>query len=281
MHHIDELFQWLSSVVAQRFHTEVAAIWAVQQARNTGQFSIQLRSLTSLDSSLPQHTVTNNQVVGTVEQWVKGRRSSHLEAVDNVFTAYQASLLKRYSLYYCSSHFMSGNVLLPPANNATAAECLPAPFAMTMLIFLRQVPAQDISPAVNTILEHAIQTAASRGLLLPMYSSAAQSPPAQMATPPLRRSISMEELIPRRRMDAQLLMSSNPLSGSVDIADKHARRLYAAIDGRKNIGELSSATKMTVNEAISALQKLLAQHRVEVYEPGGRAVASALLGNDG
>ncbi len=60
------------------------------------------------------------------------------------------------------------------------------------------------------------------------------------------------------------MRSSNPLASSVDIADKQAHRLYAAIDGRKNLGELSSITGLNAKEIYAAVQILLSQQRIEL-----------------
>src|SRR2546430_7260750 len=71
---------------------------------------------------------------------------------------------------------------------------------------------------------------------------------------------------------SNLLKSSNPLAGSIVIADKKARRLFADIDSRKTIGELRSTLDMDVKEAYKALPILVAQTRIQLYEPGGELV---------
>lgn len=298
MNHMDQLFQWISAMVARHLQTQVTEIWSVQQSRMTGQFAIQLRALACLDASLPQHIVTNNYVAAAVDNFFRGQRSYPLEQVSNVFPAYQTSLLKRYGLHYCSSHLIESNVLLPPASDRMA-DNLPAPFRINVFFFLHHPPAQDIATTINFVLEQAIQAASSRGLLVPMSGPSGETmtppigsisalPPINPITPPIpsgprvpsapfpshpsRPTLMIRELVPRRRMDADLLKSSNPLSGAVDIADKQARRLYAAIDGRKSINELSIVTHQNLNETIAALQKLLAQKRVEVLDPDGKLV---------
>jgi hypothetical protein len=152
---------------------------------------------------------------------------------------------------------------------------------MTALLFLRQPLPQDVLPTIDLVLEQAIQIAEKRGLLLPNKGSSPDyilTPitPSSFSTPQLSSDAealpALTELIPRPRRDAELLVSSNPLSGSVDIPDKQARRLYAAIDGRKNVRELCTATKMNIEEVSSALQKLLSQHRIDLYKPNGQLV---------
>ncbi|HYL44156.1 MAG TPA: response regulator [Ktedonobacteraceae bacterium] len=90
---------------------------------------------------------------------------------------------------------------------------------------------------------------------------------------------SLYKLIPHRREDAVLMRSVSPLNDSVIIADKTARRIYAAIDGRKNVDELCYATGMDDSELIEALKYLLAEQRILLYDLKGRLVDSAWLFN--
>jgi CheY-like chemotaxis protein len=90
---------------------------------------------------------------------------------------------------------------------------------------------------------------------------------------------SLYKLIPHRREDAVLMRSVSPLTDSVIIADKPARRTYAAIDGRKNVDELCYATDMDGSELIKALKYLLAEQRILLYDLKGRIVDSAWLFN--
>ena len=68
------------------------------------------------------------------------------------------------------------------------------------------------------------------------------------------------------------MLSDNPFKGPNIIADKQARRLYNAIDGRADIIGISEATGMNSKEMYAALQTLLEQRRVGLREPGGREV---------
>jgi hypothetical protein len=90
---------------------------------------------------------------------------------------------------------------------------------------------------------------------------------------------SLYKLIPHRREDAVLMRSVSPLNDSVIIADKSARRTYAAIDGRKNVDELCYAIDMDGSELIKALKYLLAEQRILLYDLKGRIVDSAWLFN--
>jgi CheY-like chemotaxis protein len=92
--------------------------------------------------------------------------------------------------------------------------------------------------------------------------------------------LALQKLIPLRSGDPDLLRLSNPLDGSMVILDKQARRLYAAIDGRKTVDELCSITHLDMKEVHRALQILLAQHRIQLYTTDGKRVDSSLLLNE-
>ena len=83
------------------------------------------------------------------------------------------------------------------------------------------------------------------------------------------------KLIPRRKENPQLLTTANPLAGSVAIRDKQARRLHAAIDGKKNMEELARFTHMPTNDVFAALRILLAEQRIQLYTSEGELTDTA------
>ena len=89
----------------------------------------------------------------------------------------------------------------------------------------------------------------------------------------------LQNLIPLRCENPDLMRLSNPLDGSVVIPDRQARRLYAAIDGRKTVDELCSITQLDMKEIHRALQILLVQHRIQLYTLDGKRVESSLFFN--
>src|SRR6266436_6354166 len=101
-----------------------------------------------------------------------------------------------------------------------------------------------------------------------------------LSPPKQEPRLALHRLIPRRDEDANLMSSSNPLSGSVVISDKQARRLYASIDGRKNVAELCAAMNLALEEVSKALQILLAQRLIHLDESGRRLADNPLLLND-
>jgi hypothetical protein len=271
MRHIDEMFEWLARVIVQGFDVQVVQFWAMEGNR-TGKVSVELRTLAGQEVSLPQHIFTNNQVAATAAQILTGKRSYLLQMISNIFSAYQASLLSRYGLNYCSCIFLTSDRLLPPAHTAASTQYIPVPFEAVVLLFLRQPVPNEALSAIKLILEQSIPLAGNRGLLLPAISA-----PGSNGSLKLESQFTLPELIPHRIEDANLMTSSNPLAGSVVISDKQARRLYPAIDGHQNVNEICADIGMDLKDAYVALEFLLGQHRVQLTEPGGRIVDSSLF----
>lgn len=301
MRHVDELFLWVADAIIQSFNVQVLELW-VAQTNKTGQFFIELRTLVYQDTSLPQHVIANNQIMQLAEYIVREQRNYTLHTVENTFPSYQANTLTRYGLNYCCSYFLKSNALLPVANTNPFAETLPTPLAATTVLFLRHPIAQNIFLAINFVLEQAVMVANSRGLLLPRATTSGQLPTMPTGAPYHRSALSPPNLLERspqplansadrssqspmnlsrcivhRSEDANLMTSSNPLAGSVAISNKQARRLYSAINGQKSINELCTTTGLSIKEAYIALQFLLAQHRIQIYEPDGQLVDNSLF----
>lgn len=93
------------------------------------------------------------------------------------------------------------------------------------------------------------------------------------------RQLALQNIIPHRIEDPDLLRSSNPLDGSVIIPDRQARRLYAAVDGRQTVDELCRVTHLDMKEIHRALQILLDQHRIQLYTRDGERVDGSLFLN--
>jgi hypothetical protein len=275
MRQIDELFLWLANVSVQNLDVQVAQFWGLQTNR-TGEVFTQLRALVFQDNSLPQHVVTNNHVVTLAGNVLNQRRGFMMQKVSNLFSPFQADLLARYGLNYCSCYFLSSALLLPPAYDPSSqGQLLPMPLALAVLLFLRQVPSQTTISALGLVLEQAIQAAGTYGLL---------QPPAATGNHSLRNGYAQQEprsalpeLIPHRYEDDKLLKSSNPFAGSGAITDKQARRLYNAVDGHRAVKEICEVTGMDAKEARRALKILMAQHRIQFYTPGGQLVDDSAL----
>lgn len=298
MHHIDELFLWLSHSIVRNYGISVAQFWAADTNR-LGQVSIRLRSMACADTTLPQYLVTNEQVATTAARLMNTGNNYTFHAVDSVFSQYQSGLLRRYGLIYCSSYFLSSLALLPPP--ADAPEKNSAPFAVIALLFLQNPPAPSILPAINMLFEQSVAIAESFHLLQPLNETdqirntsplSNTSLNRQSRTPlpptsgPLRNTFPEKQpiqipnnrykIVPHRLEDTAVMRSSNPLSGSVVISNKQARKVYAVIDGHKTIDDICASTALALDEVTTALQILLDQARIRLYDTDGHMIDSSM-----
>jgi DNA-binding response OmpR family regulator len=101
-------------------------------------------------------------------------------------------------------------------------------------------------------------------------SSTDPSIPSQPALPTLSK------LVPRRVAEDDVMLTSNPFTGTSAIRDKQARRLYGAIDGRKTVGELTSMLALEAEEMRSTLRILLQGQHIQVYTLAGHLVERPL-----
>lgn len=277
MHHIDELFQWLAAQLIEQFQAEVAEIWAMQ-VNMTGQFALQLRTLVTSDTTLPQHVVANNHITDFATRLFSEQRHHPLQAVNQLFSSYPASTLSRYGQNYVAGYYFHNAVeQLPPSRQAQSGTTRSVPFTLAILLFQRERRAHDLLAALQIILPQMVLIAKNRGLLAVDPITPLPLSPYAMETPIPRNNPALHLwiLIPHRKRENELLMSSNPLSRSVDIADKQARRVYSAIDGRKDMDALRRATGLEARELIRIMKMLIAQRRIEFYEPGGKPVDPA------
>lgn len=305
MNHIDELFRWLAYMMVQRFDVQLTQLWA-NQNDYADLNVVRLRSMVRQDSSLPEQISVNDQVASIAQRMARERPTYYPpQSVEGVFSHYQAILLKRHGLNYFAGCFTSSNAAPLPRNNPLYeqpfGERSAGPFTVIMLLFFRRTPHVDLIPAVGSVLEQALAAAEKRGLLLPAgaanppgvnnygansyiapgnYYQPPQPTPRPQAPPPPRDPLaSLQELIPQRKQDSSLMLSSNPFSNSTVIKDKQARRLYAAIDGRTNVAGLCEATGMDIKDVYMALRTLLILHRIELLGPQGQPVDASILDN--
>lgn len=271
LHHIDEVFQWLATQIVQRFHVQAAEIWALQLDPG-GRYALQIRTLAIVDNSLPEHVIANHHVAEFATRLCSEQRSYSLQMVNQLFAGYPASMLTRYGLnYITSAYFHSPVALLPPALHAPAHMNRSVPFTLAVLLFQHERRQGDLLIPLQFILPQVVLAAKNHGLLPETQATPIPQAP-NTPVPQQHAQLEFWQLIPHRSREAELLMSSNPLARSVDISDKQARRLYSAIDGKKNLGALRGVTGLEAQEMMRALQHLLAQKRVEVREPGGKLI---------
>ncbi len=280
MHRPEEIFQWLASVIVQHFDVSIIQFWT-RETSWSDHPSAQLRALACQDRSLPAYMIAEKLTM-TVEHIPREQRIFLPQLVEQVFPHFQASLLKRYGLNYCTYYLIDKKVSFAPTEYTLSHESTLMGLTLMALLLLRHHPQQDLIPTISTILEQAVGIAEKHRLLLPVVANSGGLAPSDRLALPDRLSPSREllpqeqpsallDLIPRPKQDARLLVSSNPFASSVTISDKQALRLYTAIDGRKTVEELLS-TGITLKEVQTALQTLLKLDCIEMYTLKGQLV---------
>lgn len=276
MHRPEEMFQWLASLMVQRFDVAIVQFWTCE-GRGSNQPSAQLRAMASQDPSQPAY-LFGDKVTDTIEQLARSQQPIGAQPVDRIFPRYLSMLLQRYGLISCCYYVAEKSVRFPPTDYARSPGETPG-LSLIALLLLRQQPAQNLISTIGIILEQAIVLAENRRLLLPSGSGPLLTPQEaaiQEVAPAL------PDLVPRRKQDAGLMLSSNPFARtpSISIADKQAHRLYDAIDGHLTLNQLCGRTSMSLPEAQKALKELARLQYIEIYTPDGQPVdASALFNN--
>lgn len=264
--HIDELFLWLASIIAQQCDAQLTQFW-VHQSTTMGQRTTQLRTMVCQDPSLSKALVASNDIALVAQQIAYERRIYSPQPVDGQFPPYRISVLRRHGLnFFAACCFLYTHLLLPAARGDASFDA-PTPLIMTIMLFLSQKSHFDLMPSIMTFMNQALAAAGTRGLLLPAEhrSSSSQMAPDQEIPP-------LEKLIPHRKQNTDLMLSSNPLSRSIAITDRSARRLYAVIDGQSDIATLCRHAGMSMSEVHTALKILLTQQRIEVHSASGRVI---------
>jgi hypothetical protein len=274
MRHIDEMFLWLSHCIGQRLNIDVLQLWSYQN-HTTGQYSAELRVTASQNIWFPLQVVNNAQVTEIVRDVFTQESGVSPQSVRSIFPLPQADLLTRYNLHYWACLFLKNQMLLPPLMNSNPSdEAIPTPLTMVVSLFTQQAFNPNLLPTISHILEDALSIAKNRGLLLspvkPIFSNPADHP-AQS------RQFMLNGLIPRWRQSIQVMQANNPLANATPITDKSARQLYFAIDGKKNITELTNIFQFDQEEFYLALQFLLKQKLIQLYDPNGKAIDSSLF----
>lgn len=278
MQHVDQVFQWLSLNIVQRFGVQVAQFW-VAQIDYQGQYVMKLQALSSQNNSLPHRVALSKpfaDLAGEIRSW---QTELALSPIGNVFSSFQATLLQRYGLYYCFADYLSSKCQPPSAGSSLAKQATLIPMEAVSLLFCSQPPHPETQRSISYISRLALQLAESSGLLLPPAGVESDAPGYKLQTPQ-KSLLALSELVPHRTEDTDLMTANNPLTSHVVIADKLARRLYREIDGRKNVQELCDSTHLGIREVARALRTLLDERRIELFDSNGQLEDGSLLFND-
>ena len=264
----NDLFPWLATMIISQFNVQIMQIWTVQ-ADDQGQTVTELQGMSCQDTTFPHSFLRNPQIAAVADRAAQEHSSISIRPVEMIFPQPVAMFLKRHLLSYCISFFL-GNVLLASAKRSISSEELSTPVAIVILLLLKQPPAQDLVPAIRFALQKAFSDAANRGLLQLAPANSLALPPRAHSQP---LPLSFFPLIPHRVEDA----TSSPLAVSGAGLDAPTRRFYAAINGQRDVGELSAMARCSIEQAQSALQTLMARHLIKLYEPGGQLIDGSQL----
>jgi hypothetical protein len=146
---------------------------------------------------------------------------------------------------------MGSDAFLSLSTTQQTAQHRPITMALMLLLFF-QIPCSHL-PVISGIVEQIVPIARNYGLLF-LAPQGAPSPVQQPAKQQQPIKLNLAELVPKQVEDP----SDNPLGNTVFISDKQARRVYEAIDGRRNISQLCTRTRLSEQDVHLALQKLLA-----------------------
>jgi len=251
MKHCDELFDWLLNTIIARFGVQIAQMWTCQ-ADDSMSMSLELRTLVHRDLSPPWNMLTGAPTAAVVEYLLKKQRNLAPQSVRMVYPAHIATLLQRYGVNYCAGFSIRGSMYLATKGVPQKKTDTTEPQKLTLLVFFQHPPRESITE-VQMLLQQALVMAERQQLV---------RVPQQLPAPQ-QLSSKLRTLVPRHTQHA----GSNLLALSIAIADKQARLLYAAIDGRKTIAALAAQIHFESAEMDAALQLLLEQGRIQLYEP--------------
>jgi hypothetical protein len=306
MHHIVEVFQWLSHGIVRTYDIQATQWWEFAPTP-TNQYTLRLRGMICQDTSIPHYTLVNDRVANMVEQ-LSFSPSGFLQAsVDRLCAHYQATVFARYGLHYGSWRSLHDPTLLVPRTASEQGSAIP--LNTTLLLLHREAVPGNVLASINHILDEAISIATTYNLLPPVTPlvSSVQTPPPMPATPailqtpqpttgplvppipsdstqfsrpasttPQSTHLGLVQLIPRPlEQTAGGLLTIKPV-----IADKQAHRVFEAIDSKKTLKEIQIELHMDQHHLIRAVQFLLMQRRIQLYEPNGQLVENSQFLND-
>lgn len=258
MTHTNQLLEWLAYTIVYQFGIPVAQLWRYQ-LQSDQQCKVELLALASADASLTASILASPPITALVESMTGPRSKIALQPLHHLLPNHIAILLSRRGLAYCTGYCVEKDLYLPSSQyNYQPTEHSFSHSKLIVLLFFGKDLQGSLEEA-RSFLEMALELAVKRGLLRTQHVVQRNEDTTQHSP-----AISMENFIPRRTAD----VASNPLTFSIVITDKNARTVYDAIDDHRTVRELANITRLTVSDTVKALQVLLKQQRIQLYEPG-------------
>ena len=259
MHHIDELFAWITSILVQRFGVVSAQLWA-NQANSKGGVRCKLRASASQNPFQALQTFEGIEMRTFIERIVREQRGILSIPVTSIFSQYQAAALVQQNCQYWTICFFNKDVFLPSPQRHPEKDEVPTPLQMVFSLFTQQPLQSSQARAISFLIEQSLRIAISHGLL---SKTAEKSQAAIQST--------FASLIPERIQTTEVEQAENPFNSAIVIPEKRNRQVYNLIDGKKNIEELTLLVRVSRKEILEILQSLLAKGYIKVREVGGNS----------
>ena len=111
--------------------------------------------------------------------------------------------------------------------------------------------------------------------IVPDFIRSSTSP--RLPVPQVQSTLpSLLKLIPRRMLSQDAMQTSNPFASTPPVKDRHARLLFAEIDGKKTVSRLATTTGLETEEVVKALRALLKAQSIQMYNAAGQPVKDVL-----
>jgi hypothetical protein len=260
MHHIDELFTWLTTIMVEHFSMISVQIWAVQ-VYSIGGARSKLRASASRHPSQALQMLESIEVRVFIERMLREQRGILSLPVNSTFSHYQATILTQQDCWYLTAYFLSKDVLLPPPQKQPEKEEISTPLQILFSFFTQKPLQPSHARAVSFLIEQSLRIAISHELFSTTPEKAEEGIPSAFA-----------HLIPERIQTTKIEQSENPFNNAIVIPEKRMRQTYSIIDGKKNIEELIFLTQMSRKEVLEVLQSLLSKGYIKIRELGGNPI---------
>jgi hypothetical protein len=260
MYHIDELLVWLASMMVERLGIVSTQVWSIQ-AYSTEQMRSKLRASTSQHAFQASQVVESAEVRVFVERMLRDQRGLLSVPVTRMFSQYQANIFAQQDCLYWTTYFLSKEVLLPPPQKNPERDEIATPLQMIFSFFTSKPLQASDARTISFLIEQSFRIAISRGLLTKVSAKAKKV-----------NQLALDYLIPERIEDNEIEQGENPFNSAVVIPEKISRQMYSLLDGKKNVGELTTLLHVNRKEMGEMLQVLLAKGYIRVREAGGNIV---------
>lgn len=260
MHHIDELFTWLATIMVERLGMISVQIWAAQAYR-VGDVHRKLRASTSRHPFQALQVLESAEVRVFVDRMLHEQRGILSIPVSGTFSHYQAAIFTQQDCSYWTAYFLSRDVFLPPSQEQSERDEVSTPLQMIFSFFTQKPLQPSQVRAISFLIEQSLRIAISHDLL----STKTEKPEEDIQS-------AYAQLIPERVQTAEIKQGENPFSNAVVIPEKRMRQMYAIIDGKKNIEELIYLTYMSRKEVLETLRSLLSKGYIKIHEVQGNLI---------